>query len=197
MRRKKEGAAQHAFHVHVVDERALAKHEPLGVLAGRLLPIRPLLVGLRQRLSAEPARRHLDGIENLHVPCTAAHVVVERLGICARVGSGCRSSRCFAATTIPGYAEAALQTSCYRERMGEDVPLVRVEALQCHDVLAGRLVAGTAQEESARPSTSTVQQPQEPCGAQPFFGEIQAGVFPQHLQQRHPVVHAPSVNGVP
>src|SRR5512137_1299075 len=92
--------------------------------------------------------------------------------ICARVGSGWRSRRCFAATTMPGMQKPHWSPPAVAKAWAKMCRSRGAKPSSVTTCLPATLPAAMTQDESARPSTSTVQEPQDPCGAQPFFGEI-------------------------
>src|ERR1035437_4228784 len=80
--------------------------------------------------------------------------------------------RCFARTTIPGMQNPHCRPPLRVNALAKMSLSFSVKPSRVTTFLPFDIFAGTAQDETALPSTRTVQQPHDPCGAQPSFGEI-------------------------
>ena len=188
VRREEEAASQHAVHAEVVDERAIAKRQAPGVLAGQTAAERPAVVGLRQRLARERPRRGLDGVDDLHVAGAAADVVVQRFGDLAARRRRVRVDQALRGHHDPGGTKAALEAARHREGVGEDVPCPGIEALQGDDVSPGGRAGG---HDAGRQRPAIDQHgaaAARTLGRAAVLGRDEARLVAKHLHQRHAVL---------
>ncbi len=92
--------------------------------------------------------------------------------ISSREGSGFRSIRCFARTTIPGMQNPHWTPPVSVNDLAKMSLSFSVSPSSVMTFLPFAFFAGTAQDATALPSTMTVQQPHDPCGAHPSFGDV-------------------------
>ena len=82
------------------------------------------------------------------------------------------SMRCFARTTMPGIQNPHCNPPETVKDFANISRSCSFNPSRVNTLLPAAFSAGTAQDDNALPSTITVQQPHEPCGAHPFFGDI-------------------------
>ena len=188
MRRHHHRAVQHARHRHVVDVLAIAERQRLRFVLGHARADLPRPVRLGKRAAAQHAGRQLDRVDDLDVAGAAAQVRAQALrDLLAR-----RRRRLvddvLGPHHDPGDAEPALHAAGERERLGEDLALALVDALERDHAAPHRLLGGKRARHLGLPVDQHGAAAALTGRRAAVLGRGHSAPFADQLEQRSPVV---------
>ena len=182
---------RHARHGNVVDILKIAQHQIVGFEFLERRAHAAAGIGLARRFPSAHPRQFVNRIDNLHVAGAAAEMPPQLVRNFLARRAGILFDQCMPAHRHAGNAKTALHAAAPRERFGNLLPPLLGQTFQRHQRLACHLAGLHGARKLRRPVDQQRATPARCLRFAAVFERYAAEIFPQHCQERPPIVRRP------